>query len=149
MKGKLTQYVENHGYGGLTHLSSKIGISKEQLRLIIAGKTKNPSVYTVAKIAEVLECSIEELIGKNDPTKYNTLHQLHSADALYKKKLFLAVCDYVVKYLSDHTLSNIKFYNVIRAIDTIYDYSTKKTNQPIEGSLDIEFAKWYCQSFLK
>ena len=64
MKGKLTQYVENHGYGGLTHLSSKIGISKEQLRLIIAGKTKNPSVYTVAKIAEVLECSIEELIGK-------------------------------------------------------------------------------------
>jgi transcriptional regulator with XRE-family HTH domain len=143
---KLNKYVEERGYGGISQLSSKLGISKEALRLIINGETKNPSVYTMAKIAEVLDCSIEELIGKSP--KLTSLPTLHSVNAHYNKKLFMDVCNYVVNFIAEKLKpddSNIKLGIIIDAIDAIYDYSYK-TNPKV---LDIQFANWYCQnSFL-
>ncbi len=138
---KLNQYVQDQGYGGLSQLAEKLGISKETLRLIVNGKVKNPSVYTMAKIAEVLDCSIEELIGK--ATKLSGSSQLHSFNANYNKKLFLDVCNYVTKFISEKfndNSSDIKFEAVIDAIDAVYDFSYKNSQ-----TLGIKFAEWYCQ----
>ena len=142
---KVNQYLEEQGYGSFSRLSNKLGISKEALRLIISGETKNPGVYTIAKIAEILNCSIEELIGNRTPKLMPTLY---SANSHYNKKLFLDVCNYVVNFISEKLKKddpNIKLDVIIDTIDAIYDYSYKK-NPKI---LDIQFANWYCQnSFL-
>jgi len=43
----------------------KVGITEEALSHILTGKVKNPRVYTVAKMAKVLGCSVDELIGRD------------------------------------------------------------------------------------
>jgi transcriptional regulator with XRE-family HTH domain len=140
---KLSQYIEELGYGGISRLSSELGISKEALRLIINGETKNPSVYTMAKIAEILNCTIDELIGR---TPKASSSQLHSVNISFDKKLFLDVCNFVTKFISDKLKdknSDIKLDVVINVIDAIYDYSYKKSPQ----ELDKQFADWYCSNY--
>jgi len=40
----------------------RTGMSKSYLSEIISGKTTHPSVWTCAKIAEALRCSIDDLV---------------------------------------------------------------------------------------
>lgn len=41
----------------------------ETISAILYNKTKNPGVYTVAKIADVFGCTIEELLSDSHPDK--------------------------------------------------------------------------------
>ena len=58
------------------YFAKKIGLSRETLTQILLGHTKNPGVYTLAKIADALQISIDELIGRKisvpDPLDKNT-----------------------------------------------------------------------------
>lgn len=142
---KLNQYVEERGHGSLSQLSTKLGISKQALRSLINGETKNPSIDTVAKIAEILNCSIEELIGKS--SKLPHLPSLHSINTNYEKELFFNVVSYIENFISEKFKgenSNLKLGVIIDTIDAVYDYSYRKNPR----ILDTQFADWYCQTYL-
>lgn len=142
---KLNQYVEEHGHGSLSRLSTKLGISKQALRSLINGETKNPSIDTVVKIAKILNCSIEELIGKS--SKLPHLSTLHSANTNYDKELFFNVINYIENFISEKFKRdnyNLKLGVIIDVIDAVYDYSYRKNPR----ILDAQFADWYCQTYL-
>lgn len=49
-----------------TTLSTQSGLNRVAVRDILVGKSKNPSVETIQKIAASLECSVAYLIGEID-----------------------------------------------------------------------------------
>jgi transcriptional regulator with XRE-family HTH domain len=143
---KLTQYLEEQGHGSISQLSSKLGISKEVLRQIFNGTTKNPSVHIMAKIAEEFNCSIEELIGKS--SRISSMPTINPNSTHYDKKLLLDASNYVINFISEKINKDsldIKLNKITDSIEAIYDYSYKKNPK----LLDTQFADWYCQnSFL-
>lgn len=43
-------------------IANKTGLSRVAITNILNGKQKNPKIQTLEKIAEVLDCSVNELI---------------------------------------------------------------------------------------
>jgi transcriptional regulator with XRE-family HTH domain len=146
LKDNLAKKMDEKGDGfRCSVLSRKTGIPHETILQILKGNTKNPGVFTIAKIADELSCSIDELIGRTPKT--TTLTTLHSANANYDENLFSNVCDYVINLVKEKLKqdnSNIKLSTIIDIIDSIYDYSYKKNHK----AFDTQFADWYCQTYL-
>lgn len=62
---KLAYLREVNGLS-LREVSKKIDIPNVTIHHIETGRSKNPSVYTVAKLAKVYGISLDELLDKND-----------------------------------------------------------------------------------
>lgn len=50
-------------------LARKCNLNVDTVAEILNGNTKNPGIYTVAKIAEALDCSVDELVS--DSVQYD------------------------------------------------------------------------------
>lgn len=46
-------------------LSSKSGLGQTYIKDILNGKVTNPGVFHIAKIADVMEISVDKLIGRS------------------------------------------------------------------------------------
>lgn len=145
LKDNLAKKMDEKGDGfRCSVLSRKTGIPHETILQILKGNTKNPGVFTIAKIADELGCSIDELVGRT--SKADSLSILHSANTNFDENLFSDVCDYVINLVKEKLKkddSNIKLKIIIDIIDSIYDYSYKKNPKV----LDTQFADWYCQTY--
>lgn len=75
-------------FAGLTQddLSDKAGLSYSTLAKIEQGAIKNPSIFTVYSIAQVLEMPIERLMGERPPENSNKIER-------GKSKLCFVYCD--------------------------------------------------------
>ena len=110
----------------ISDIANKSGIDAETISAILYSKTKNPGVYTVAKIADVFGCTIEELLSDSNPDKEVEL-----------KVKFARECINVVLDLLDRSEQKITFDNFLLMLKTIYLHAvhTKAT------AVDVEFAK--------
>lgn len=50
-------------------IAEKTGLSRQAVTNILNGKQKNPKVQTLEKIAEVLNCSVDELRNRTKRSK--------------------------------------------------------------------------------
>lgn len=62
--GENIRKIRNEKEISTEKLGAKIGISSETIFLIERGKTKNPSIDTLQKIASALDVTIDELLKK-------------------------------------------------------------------------------------
>lgn len=60
---RILEQLCRHGWTMKT-LSEKSGLPYETLKKIMARKIHNPSLRSVCLIADALECSIDELVGR-------------------------------------------------------------------------------------
>lgn len=115
--------------------AKKIGLNRETLSQILLGRTKNPGIYTVAKIADALEISLDELIGRKSPKSQETSKDF----VMTNGKLFEDVLDYVLPIFKKK--QKISLVHLTNCIQEIYVFSNKK------GILDEEFAAWYMERY--
>lgn len=47
----------------ISKLSDQSNIPEDTIKSIRSGKTKNPGIQTIIRLADALDCSIDELIG--------------------------------------------------------------------------------------
>lgn len=116
--------------------SSKIGLSRETIAQILLGKSKNPGVYTVAKIANALGISVDELIGDK------TINIRQSKDVTV---INFELLDQIRIYITDSAKkrsSKISMDAIFAGIKETYKFSVS-TNQ-----LNKEFADWYIEKYL-
>ena len=110
----------------VTKLSRKAGVDKGTIADVLYNKTKNPGVYTVAKIADVFGCTIEELLSDSHPDK----------DIELKVKLAKECINAVLDLLGEEK-QKITFDDFLLMIKTIYLNSAHTKS----GKVDVEFAK--------
>jgi transcriptional regulator with XRE-family HTH domain len=117
-------------------------LNRDEVVRILSGKIKNPGIYTVSKIANVLNCSIDDLLGGSAATSKAAM--VSEKDA-FQKPLFLNALNYILEYIEQHGLKDIKTGRLLQALDYIYSFSCHSGTDYLKE----DFAKWFCKNSLK
>lgn len=125
---------------GPSALSRKTGVHNETILKILSGSTENPGIYTVAKIADALHCSLDELLDRN---QFFNIDTKNNNAIEYNAQLLKEVYDFVTTFINSSS-KQYNFYDVLHSINEIYLYSK---NNNLEN-IDTKFADWFCKSYL-
>lgn len=117
-------------------LAKKSGVSEELLYRIIHGKTPNPGVYTIEKIADALSVSIDELLGREE--FFNKFIINHDDALEVPPGLFTEALEMLKAHLEKLEVKSIKIKNCLYILRSICDYAVKHN----AGKLNKDFAAW-------
>lgn len=136
LKTKITEYLEDQDTS-IQAFERKANLSRNAVYSILTDKSKNPNIETVLKIADALNCSLDEL--------YERKHFLkkHADEQLFKITLncplFTSVCDFIIDYLHKNNCQDLNLGQTIDAIQEIYKYCLAQNSL----SVDKHFANWF------
>lgn len=123
-------------------LASKAGISSVYFSQILNG-TVTPGVYTIAKMAKVFGCTIDELIGRKAPLSNAFENYAIEKACKFKHKLaistVLTTADLLKKSKRD-----VNFEEFLEISTLVYQYSLGKNSTIV----DEYFANWLIQHFV-
>lgn len=133
LKEKILEFTRNN-HTDYSKLERQAGLTKNFISNIIYGKSKNPGIDSIIKLADALNISIDELVGK---TEKNDI----SPDVLIEnKKIFIEIVSYVLNAIKRKE-SIFKSTEVFKAIISIYNYCSNK------NQIDKKFANWYLDTY--
>ncbi len=110
------------------------GIKTSGVRNILLGKTKHPKAETLQAIAEVLGCSIAELLGKEDLTQGKT----PESPKVENPQLLLEATKSLVSLLEKES-GGLTLDQACAIIKETYVYSTQNDSK----NVDQQFVKWF------
>lgn len=117
-------------------LEKEAGLKMHAVRNILHGRSKNPSIVTLKSIAKVLGCSLNELLGEEEPNA-ESHPAAESTYTFENRELFYAVSQLVLD-MYKQTEKTIKMHEVAHLMTEIYTYSLINK----KGQIDEEFSKW-------
>jgi len=142
LKVKITEYLEDSN-SSIQGFERKAKLSRNSVYSILTDKSKNPNIDTVLKIADVLNCSLDELFERK------SLFKRYNNEELFKTKLnvplFKAICDYTNDYAEQNQMNALSLGQLIDAIEEIYKYCLPTQSDTI----DKHFAEWFLKNNLK
>ncbi|MDI9634217.1 helix-turn-helix transcriptional regulator [Geitlerinema splendidum] len=122
-------------------LEAKAGVKPHAVRNILTGKSKNPSAVNLQAIADVLGCSVKDLL--TTPTVLQEEETQPSLEELLEAKhVNSSLMEECVATIEDtlkkarKTLTNVQFLTCVREV---YLHSLQKTSQKVNK----EFAEWF------
>ncbi len=115
------------------------------VRNIIRGVVKQPTAHTLKMVANVLNCSVDDLLQTDDPTDFSPVHKKDTG-------LSLPLKDYDLLERSVHTVIHmakkreceLSIGQALNLIRSIYSYSSKKPQKTIE----MDFVEWLFEGAL-
>lgn len=133
LKQNIVNIVKQKGLS-IRKLERDAGLHKNYISNFLHNKSKNPGIDSIIKIAEVLDVTIDQLIGKESEQKIYNL-------VIARKELFFEVMDYLLISVRNKKNNDLALERFFHAIHEIYTFSLKK------NGFDKEFADWYinCQ----
>lgn len=118
----------------ISDLSRKSGVNIETLSKILRGDTQNPGVYTIAQIANALDCSVGELIDDCNIGKKTEL-----------KTQLARSCVTTITNLLHHAKHKVSLDDFLCILKEVYTHSLNKKNKAV----DTDFASQYIDQLLK
>jgi transcriptional regulator with XRE-family HTH domain len=141
LKIKITEYLENSD-SSIQAFERKAKLSRNAVYSILTDKSKNPNIETILKIADVLNCSLDELFERKNLFKRYTDKQL------FKTKLnihlFKLICSYVNNYVEQNKINELSLGHLIETIEEIYKYCLSQKSD----NIDEHFAEWFLKNNL-
>lgn len=135
LKENLSEALKNIN---ISSLARKIDVSHETIRSILAGRSEDPRLLTVMKIAKELDMSLDELIYNKKPNKFGKF--------AYNKHLLRECLDFIETYIEENKLGDsIELDQLFCTINAIFDHTINNNSKTIDKS----FALWFCQKNLK
>lgn len=124
-------------------LEKQAGLSPSAVRKILIGDSANPRLETLAAIAKVFDCTLDELVGKrivslqkNDTV---TITQNLAWNQNLIKEIINATCEYIEESEIDKN-----FDEILDFIAKSYGYYMLKK----DGVFDKDFHDWYIRQSL-
>jgi transcriptional regulator with XRE-family HTH domain len=115
------------------------GLKRNAIHNILSGKSKNPSLDCIVKIADKLNCTIDELLDRE--VFLNTYSRKNNIP--YNGKLMEDIINFVNNYIQSKNISQkLLASDFLHLLDKIYDFSFKKNNQTIDN----QFAEWFVEN---
>lgn len=117
-------------------LEKRAGLKRSAVRNILQGFSKKPSAEVLQAIAEVLECSLDDLVG---PVERSPVHKVSTTrdDSAWNEELYIDAVKMVSSILDENNVS-LKLNQVINLANETYKYSLAKGS----GHADKDFTKW-------
>ncbi len=141
LKDSLAKKIAGMGYGfKRSVLSRESGVTEEAISQIITGATKNPGVYTIAKMADVLNCSIDELIGRKT-SQSAPKSTIEVSDKIALKPELAKNCVITIMNLLDQKQQIVTFSKFLYIVNEIYTYCLSKNLETV----DTEFANGFVE----
>jgi transcriptional regulator with XRE-family HTH domain len=118
----------------ISSLERKAGLKKGTARNIVSNISQNPTIDTLAAIASVLDCKVDDLIST---TTLANIPPVIEEDYGFVVSLFTETTRCSVEYIEKKSI-NISLNNAIQAIKEAYIFFlTKKSSK-----IDQEFIEW-------
>lgn len=124
----------------VTHLEAKAGIKTHAVRNILSGKSKSPSAINLQAIADVLGCSVKDLLGaaaalqEEESLSLEDLLDAERVDSSLMGDCVVVIEDILQK--THKTLTNAQFLTCVREV---YLHSLQKTPPVVNR----DFAEWF------
>ena len=121
-------------------LEKMAGLKRSAARNILDGYSKKPSAETLKAIADVLGCSVEDLMVPEDARLASMPAQSNVASKIthsWNEKLYVDSIKAISKKLADKKL-DLKFEQVTQLAGEVYKYSLAKKTEKI----DQDFINW-------
>lgn len=116
-----------------SELEKLAGLKISSVRNILLERTKHPKAETLQAIAEVLGCSVQELLGKELPPPLKE----EPSPPLEHPRLLLESMKILVSYL-EHEECTLSLDQALKVTKETYLFSSQQPNPKI----DERFAKW-------
>src|SRR3989304_8946087 len=116
-------------------LERDAGLHKNFISNFLHDKSKNPGIDSIIRIAEVLNVSIDKLIGRESANKVHDL-------TVIRKDIFSDVVSYLVTAILAKREDQLKLEVFFNVVYEIYIFSLKK------DIFDKEFADWFINNQL-
>ena len=124
LKKKILEHANKHRHS-IRDLEHQAGLQSNAIRNILSDRSKNPTIDTVLKIANILECSVDELLGREGFIQMpNTAGKF---DTNFDLSLFQSICN-----------------DVIYCVEEIYKYCLNTKSK----IFDQNFAQWFLEQKL-
>jgi transcriptional regulator with XRE-family HTH domain len=140
-KLKLKDFIDKNKIN-LSTFEQKAGLKRSILYTILSDKSKNPSLENISKIADTLDCSIDELLGREDYFKKYIRN--HRSGIKYYKELLEQILEVANQYISKNQITEASLGDIFYVVEEIYEYSVKTNN----GLIDKKFALWMLENQL-
>ena len=121
-------------------LEKMAGLKRSAARNLLDGYSKKPSAETLKAIADVLGCSVEDLMVPEDARLASMPAQSNVASKIthsWNEKLYVDSIKAISKKLADKKL-DLKFEQVTQLAGEVYKYSLAKKTEKI----DQDFINW-------
>ncbi len=129
-------------------VEKKSGLKVSAVRNILAGKSTNPGIETLVAIAEILECSADDLLGIESKNPFSSPTKGHTKKATeshaWNSDLYKDALQVVDKLLAERNIS-LNVEQVLNIIKEVYLYSISGN----DFKADKKFAKWVIENNTK
>jgi transcriptional regulator with XRE-family HTH domain len=121
----------------ISSLARKIDVSHETIRSILAGRSGDPRLLTVMKLAKALDMPLDELVYNKKSRRFSKLP--------YDKHLLRECFDFIETYIDSNELGRtVDLEQLFCAMDAMVDHTINNNAKTI----DKQFASWVCKKFL-
>jgi transcriptional regulator with XRE-family HTH domain len=123
LKRRILEYIEERNMPTY-QFEKKVGVGNSVIIRILDDTVKNPSMETVLKIADVLECSLDELFDREQFG--NSLINQSSSGIDLESELLRSVCLYTIHFMEKHEIKTFAFNEVAKVVEKIYAYCLRQ-----------------------
>lgn len=128
----------------IPELESQAGLKTHAVRNILRGKSKNPSAVNLQAIADVLGCSVKDLLEtpevlEEGPQTASLEKVLQATYSKYDKKHLLPEVVKTVETLVQKQKKDLTIEQFLTSVKEIYLHSLQKDPTKV----DIDFAEWF------
>lgn len=141
LKRKIIEYIQEYNIA-TSAFEKKAGVGNAVVNRILDDKVKNPGIETILKIADVLNCSLDELFNRNQSFKKHILNI--DTELPYNNELFRSICLYTVHFIELYRINHLTLQQVGLVIEEIYKHCLDRKLSLI----DTKFADWFLKDHL-
>ncbi len=132
LKTQIQTHMESKGLN-IRKLEQKAGLGPNAVHAIFSNRIKNPGIYTIKAVADVLGCKVDDLINPNSFCEEEII--------ITNKLLFGDICKDFCEYINKRNIE-LDLVNFTNHISAIYKFLENS------GKCDSKFINWYVEQNL-
>lgn len=138
LQRRLTNYLEATGLS-VVGLERKAGLKTNAVRNILRGQSKKPTAETLQALANVMKCTVADLLGVKMETFKSEIRPLYDETPLLEYPELLNESLHTVLQIIKDNNYKLTVQQTLLIVGEVYAYTIKK-NPP---KIDQDFVEWF------
>lgn len=138
LQRRIKNYLDASGLS-VAALERQAGLKMNVARNILRGQSKKPSAETLQAIANVMECSVQDLLGVRKESFASTMRPPDDGSPLVAYPVILSESLECVLKIIRESGYNVTVKQTLAIVEEVYAYSIKKSPPHVEG----DFVEWF------
>ncbi len=138
LQRKIQNYLDSTGLS-VAALERQAGLKTNTARNILRGQSKRPTAVTLQAIADVMDCTVQDLLGvRKEFHKTDGAMKFDDSPTIEDPELLKNVLDCILKISNDNNYQ-LSIHQTAIVLEEIYSYTIQKS----PPNIDMVFVEWY------